>query len=202
MRIWMLAVCAMATVTGAQARCDKSAVEQLQFFLPYASTNFAAINAGATTPGSGQYNLTPEAERGCPNHFILEDLSARDKYPEFWEVKFDFDETGSGEDIAISLIKTLSPVLKAAGYQDKPYINPGDDQDTYNMEWDGPSDTWVTVDTFVVVDEPGKIFYEIKVAHNMTMNVNPVPDETNALRRQEETPQQEKQEATPQQGKK
>jgi len=167
MRKWMLTVCAIAPVTGAQANCEKSPVDQLSFFLPYASTNFAAINAGATSPGSGQYNLTPEGEQGCPNHFIVEDSPARDKYPEFWEVKFDSAETGTGDEVALSLIKTFSPVLTAAGYQEKPYVNPGDDPNTYNMEWDGPSDTWVTVDTFVEDDKPGKIFYEIKVAHNV-----------------------------------
>ena len=167
MQKWILAVCVLATFTSAQAHCDKSAVEQLEFFLPYAATNFAAISAGVSEPGSAQYNLTPEGEQGCPNHFIMEDSPARDKYSEFWEVKFDFDETGSGDDVAVSLIKTLSPALTAAGYQDKPYINPGDDPDTYNMEWDGPSDTWVTVDTFTEDDKPGKIFYEIKVGHNV-----------------------------------
>jgi hypothetical protein len=171
MRKWMLTICALAV--PAQAHCDRSTADLLGFLLPYASANFAGIRAGVSAPSDPQdnvgpqYHLTPAAEQFCPNVFILEDTPAHDKHAEFWEVKFDASQTGSGDDVALSLIKTLSPELKAAGYQDKPYINDGDDPNTYNMEWDGPSDTWVTVDTFHEDDKPDKTFYEIRVAHDV-----------------------------------
>ncbi len=166
MRKWMLMACVLAAVP-AQAHCGKPSVDLLKFLLPYAPANFDGIKGAPSWPGGYQYKLTPDAEQFCPNVFILEDTAADGKYPEFWEVKFDGAQAGSGDDVAISLIKSLSPVLKAAGYQDKPYINPGDDPNTYNMEWEGPSNTWVTVDTYADDDAPGTIGYEIKVAHDV-----------------------------------
>ena len=167
MKKWMLAVCALVSITPAQASCHKSTAELVKFLLPYAASNFAAINGGAASPGSYQYNLTPTAEQFCPHVFIIEDTAARDKYPEFWEVKFSGSENGTGDDVAMSLVKSLSPILKAAGYQDKPYINDGDDPQTYNIEWDGPSDTWVAIETYIDDETPTKVHYGVRVAHNV-----------------------------------
>lgn len=167
MRNWMLVVCVLATVTGAQADCDKSTAELVKFLLPQASTNFAVINGGANWDGGFQYHLTPVAEQFCPEVFLLEHTAANGEYPEFWEAKFDRNQSGTGDDVALSLIKTLSPVLKAAGYQDKPYVNNRDVPQTYKIEWIGPSDTWVSITTYLDDSEPGKIGYGIKVAHSV-----------------------------------
>jgi hypothetical protein len=158
--------CVLAAIP-AEAHCNKSAVELVQFMVPKAPANFADINAGIEAPGSSHYNLTLEAEQFCPNVFILEDTPATDKFPEFWEVKFDSSEAGTQDDVAISIIKTLSPVLIAQGYQDKPYIQDGDDPGSYRMEWDGPSDTWVSVTTYQEDEAPGKTFLAIKVCHKV-----------------------------------
>ena len=165
MKNWMLAVCAMAAVGGAQAHCDKPSDDLLKFLVPYAATNFAAIRGDAA--GGGQYHLTPEAEQVCPNVFILEDAAAHDKYPEFWEVKYTSSQTGTQDDVGVSVIKAFSPVLKAAGFQEKPYLNDGDDPGSWQLEWDGPSDTWVTVDSYQDDDRPGVTSYEVRVAHNV-----------------------------------
>ncbi|MBU6297230.1 MAG: hypothetical protein KGJ79_17535 [Alphaproteobacteria bacterium] len=173
MRKFAVVACLLVVAAPAQAQCGKTMLEITQFLLPYASTNFAAIKGSVSAPGDasigmgGQYNFSEAAAQYCPNSLILEDTPAHDKYPEFWEVKFDSHEAGNGDDVAVALIKRFSPVLKAAGYQDKPYIDNGDDPNTYNMEWDGPSDTWVTIDTFLESGKPGMIDYEIKVAHDV-----------------------------------
>lgn len=167
MRKWMLVACALALASPAQAHCDKSTVELLKFLLPYAPANFAAINGGAASPGSYQYNLTPTAEQFCPKVFILEDTAASDKFPEFWEVKFSSSERGTSDAVLTSLIKTFSPVLKAAGYQDKPYLDEDEEAQEYKLEWDGPSNTWVSVHTYVDDSDAGKIHYAIRVAHTL-----------------------------------
>lgn len=171
-KILLLAV-AVALAVPSQAKCDKSMAERLKFLLPYAAANFAAIKGDVASPGDaasgigGQYHFSSAAAAWCPNAMILEETPAHDKYPAFWEVKFDASMPGTGDDVALSLIKTYSPILKAAGFQDKPYGNPGDDPGTYHLEWDGPSDTWVTIETFRQDDKPDAVGYEIKIAHDV-----------------------------------
>lgn len=167
-----MVACALVLSTPAQARCDKSTVEEVQYLLPYAATNFAAIRGAVRTSSPPfQYDFSAAASAYCMNEYgILEDIPADGQYPEFWQVRLSGDKTGSGDDVAISLIKTYSPIFKTAGYQDKPYIQNRDDPNTYKMWWDGPSNTWVVIKTYIDDLDPkktGRIGYEIDVGHDV-----------------------------------
>jgi hypothetical protein len=161
----------------AQAHCSRPETEILKFLVTYAPSNFSAINAGVAAPGSYQYNLTPKAEKFCPNVFILEDNAATDKNVEFWFVKTDFGQAGTQDQVFVKIAKSFSAVLKRMGFENKPqgaeYTNGG-----IKLIWNGPSNVWVTVhgqsdadnyDDEVAQDDKAIVKYnlEIQVGHDV-----------------------------------
>jgi len=147
--------------------------EVVHFLLSYSKTNFAAIRGAVRTPlPPFQYDFSGKASEYCLNETgILEDTPAGDGYPEFWQVRLSSHMYGDGDDVAVALIKRYSPILKAAGYQGKPYLYDRNiAPHSYKMEWDGPSNVWVIIETDTYVMDPkdaGRVLYEIDVGHDI-----------------------------------
>lgn len=153
----LLLALGLFSASPAQAHCGKGVTELLKFAMDDLPASFTAWNAAA--------------EQFCPNVFITRDVPATAQDKEVWFIKFDETYPGADADeTADWIIKQLTPMLKADGYQDKPSGSLGDMG--LDLTWDAPSKPHILVEVVEkepgeVDDHPGKTLYEVKVWHHV-----------------------------------
>lgn len=154
----------LASAAAARAGCpQRSPLEILRFVVANSATYFSAIRGAPA--GGGQYDLTPAAERFCPHHFILEMTPAGEHNGEYWVMKFTSSHPGTDDDVATWVLKTFGAALKARHYV-LSSAGAGELGGT-QFVWTGPSNTWVTVETFEDDANPGHILFETRAGRDV-----------------------------------